>query len=110
MNWEAISAIGEITDALAVVLTLGYFGIQARAATEAAADTNRLHLSNGVREIMLASTANTEIRQALEKGLGTSPYMTCFLKSLVFLKMKLSSCTGQCLHGSGYTGGSMHLL
>ena len=45
MNWEAISAIGEITGALAVVLTLGYFGIQVRAAREAAADTNRLHRS-----------------------------------------------------------------
>ena len=55
MNWDAIGAIGEITGALAVVLTLGYFGIQIRAAREAAADTNRLHHSNGVREIMLAS-------------------------------------------------------
>ena len=65
MNWDAIGAIGEITGALAVVLTLGYFGIQIRAAREAAADTNRFHRSNGVREIMLASIANTEIRQAL---------------------------------------------
>ena len=55
MNWEAISAIGEITGALAVVITLGCFGIQIRAAKEAAADTNRLQRSNGVREIMLAS-------------------------------------------------------
>lgn len=55
MNWETMSAIGEITGALAVVLTLGYFGIQVRAAKEAAADTNRLHRSNGVREIMLGS-------------------------------------------------------
>ena len=55
MNWDAIGAVGEITGALAVVLTLGYFGIQIRAAREAAADTNRLHRSNGVREIMLAS-------------------------------------------------------
>ena len=28
MNWDAIGAIGEITGAIAVVLTLGYFGIQ----------------------------------------------------------------------------------
>ena len=55
MNWDAIGAIGEITGAIAVVLTLGYFGLQIRAAREAAADTNRLHRSNGVREIMLAS-------------------------------------------------------
>ena len=82
MNWEAISAIGEITGALAVVLTLGYFGIQVRATREAAADTNRLHRSNGVREIILASIANTEIRQALEKGLGTSPLYDMFSKEL----------------------------
>ena len=47
MNSEAISAIGEITGALAVVLTLGYFGIQVRAAKEAAADTNRLQRCKG---------------------------------------------------------------
>ena len=82
MNWDAIGAIGEIIGALAVVLTLGYFGIQIRAAREAAADTNRLHRSNGVREIMLASIANTEIRQALEKGLGTSPLHDMFSKEL----------------------------
>ena len=82
MNWEAISAIGEITGALAIELTLGYFGIQVRAANEAAADTNRLHRFNGVRDIMLASIANTEIRQALEKGLGTSPLHDMFSKEL----------------------------
>ena len=82
MNWEAISAIGEITGALAVVLSLGYFGTQVRAAREAAADTNRLHRSNGVREIMLASIANPEIRQALEKGLGTSSLHDMFSKEL----------------------------
>ena len=47
MNWDAIGAIGEITGALAVVLTLGYFGIQIRAAREAAADTNRLQRCKG---------------------------------------------------------------
>ena len=55
MDYDAVSAVGEISGALAIVLTLGYFGIQVRAAREAAADTNRLHRSNGVREIMLAS-------------------------------------------------------
>ena len=55
MDYDAVSAVGEISGALAIVLTLGYFGIQVRAAREAAADTNRLQRSNGVREIMLAS-------------------------------------------------------
>ena len=82
MNWEAISAIGEIAGALAVVITLGYFGIQVRAARETAADTNRLHRSNGFRDIMLASIANTEIRQALEEGLGTGPLHDMFSNEL----------------------------
>ena len=68
MDYDAVSAVGEISGALAIVLTLGYFGIQVRAAREAAADTNRLHRSNGVRDIMLASIANSEIRQALKRS------------------------------------------
>ncbi len=96
MNWEAISAIGQITSALAVVLTLGYLGIQVRATREVAADTNRLHRSNGVRDIMLASISNTEIRQALEKGLEQALYTRCFLKSLEYPQMKPLSCIGQC--------------
>ena len=51
-------------------------------AREEAADTNRLHRSNGAREIMLASIANTEIRRALEKGLGTSVLHDMFSKEL----------------------------
>ena len=30
MNWEALGAIGEIVGAVAVVLTLGYPGVQMR--------------------------------------------------------------------------------
>ena len=52
MNWEAIGAIGEIVGALAVVLTLGYLANQVRHAKEAAADTNRLERSKGVRDMM----------------------------------------------------------
>ena len=36
MNWEAISAIGEIVGAAAVVLTLGYLAIQIRQSTKLA--------------------------------------------------------------------------
>ena len=57
MNWEAIGALGEIVGALAVVLTLAYLAIQVRHAKEAAADTNRLERSKGVRDMMLAYAA-----------------------------------------------------
>ena len=49
MDWEAISAIGEILGAAAVVLTLGYVAIQVRHAKNATADQNRLERARGVR-------------------------------------------------------------
>ena len=58
---------------------------------------------------MFASIANTEIRQVLEKGLGTSPLHDMFSKELGISKDEAFICTGQCLCGSGYTGDSMHL-
>ncbi|MGE4629445.1 MAG: hypothetical protein AAEC86_03265 [Pseudohongiellaceae bacterium] len=74
MNWEAIGAIGEIVGALAVVLTLGYLANQVRHAKEAAADTNRLERSKGVRDMMLASASNSDLRENLTKGLLLSDY------------------------------------
>ena len=70
MNWEAISAIGEITGAIAVIITVGYFALQTKAAREASADANRLERSNGVREIMLATISSKDVREALDKGMG----------------------------------------
>ena len=74
MNWEAIGALGEIVGALAVVLTLAYLAIQVRRAKEAAADTNRLERSKGVRDMMLASAADSGLRENLTKGLQLSDY------------------------------------
>ena len=74
MNWEAIGALGEIVGALAVVLTLAYLAIQVRHAKEEAADTNRLERSKGVRDMMLASAADSGLRENLTKGLQLSDY------------------------------------
>ena len=70
MNWEAIGAIGEIVGALAVGLTLAFLAIQVRHAKEAAADTNRLERSQGVRDIMLATSVDSDFREIVSKGLG----------------------------------------
>ena len=72
MNWEAISAIGENTGAIAVIITVGYFALQTKAAREASADANRLECSNGVREIMLATISSKDVREALDKGMGSA--------------------------------------
>lgn len=74
MNWEAIGALGEIVGALAVVLTLAYLAIQVRHAKAAATDTNRLERSKGVRDMMLASAADSGLRENLTKGLQLSDY------------------------------------
>ena len=74
MNWEAIGAIGEITGAIAVVITLIYLASQVRHAKNAAADTNRLERSRGVREMFLESATNKEFRDTLTKGFMTTQY------------------------------------
>ena len=72
MNWDAISALGELTGAIAVVITLGYLALQTKAAREASGDANRLERSNGVREIMLATISSRDVREALDKGMGSA--------------------------------------
>ena len=44
MNWDAISALGELTGAIAVVITLGYLALQTKAAREIASICSELGL------------------------------------------------------------------
>ena len=74
MNWEAIAAVGEIVSAMVVALPLGYFAIQLRAAKAAAADINRLERAKGVREMMLATSLNNDLRETVTKGLKLESY------------------------------------
>ena len=63
MNQEAIGAIGEILDAIAVVLTLVYLATQVRYAKEAASDNNRIARAAGIREMLLAQATNSELKE-----------------------------------------------
>ncbi|MAX07914.1 hypothetical protein OAL54_01495 [Gammaproteobacteria bacterium] len=74
MNWEAVGAIGDFVGALAVIITLAYLAIQVRHARDAAADTNRLERSKGVRDIMLATALDRNFVETLTKGLKLSDY------------------------------------
>jgi hypothetical protein len=76
MNWEAIGAIGEILGALVVVITLVYLASQVRHAKDASADTNRLERSKGVRDMLMASTLNSDLSKAMAKGLKAQDYYT----------------------------------
>jgi hypothetical protein len=73
MNWEALSAIGQLVSALGVVVTLAYLARQIHVANVAAADANRLQRAAGVREISLAMAANEPLQSAWDKAMGGNP-------------------------------------
>ena len=74
MNWEAISGVGEIVGALAVVITLVYLSLQVRDAKRATADQSRIYRATAVREMILESCTNDELRMAQIKSWGLVPY------------------------------------
>ena len=74
MNWEAISAIGQLVGAGAVVATLIYLAVQVRHAKLAAADNNRLVRAQGVREYFLQATTCSEMRAANNKAWGMETF------------------------------------
>ncbi len=74
MNWDAIGAIGEIVGALAVVLTLVYLAYQVRYAKTATLDQNRLTRATAIREIILATATNDDLRLSQMKNWGLENY------------------------------------
>ena len=74
MNWEAISSIGEMVGALAVVVTLGYLAEQVKHAKAATADNSRLIRANGVREMCLEMCRNDALRMTQTKNWGFGVY------------------------------------
>ena len=74
MNWEAIGAIGEIVGAAAVIITLIYLASQVRTARKATLDQNRLTRSAAIREIILSTANNDNLRAAQMHNWGLSDY------------------------------------
>jgi len=74
MNWEAISATGEIVSALAVVITLAYLAVQVRDAKRATADQSRIYRATAVIEMIRESCTSDELRMAQVKSWGLMPY------------------------------------
>jgi hypothetical protein len=68
VNWDAISAIGQLAGAIAVVVTVGYLAVQIRIARLAASDANRLQRGAGVREMIFNVLNNEQLRRATEKS------------------------------------------
>ncbi len=63
INWNAISAIGQVISGVAVAMTLIYLTAQVRYAKIAASDANRLARSNGVVNFFLTAAHNPEFRR-----------------------------------------------
>jgi hypothetical protein len=78
MDWEAIGSIGEITGALAVVVTLAYLALQVRVSRSVAADANRLTRVNGFREYALSATSNEKLLASMSKAYGLSDYYSAY--------------------------------
>ncbi len=68
VNWDVMSAIGQLAGAIAVVVTVGYLAVQIRVARLAASDANRLQRGAGVREMIFNVLNNEQLRRATDKS------------------------------------------
>ena len=67
MNWEAISAIGQVVGAFAVVVSLLYLALQIRSQNKEARIAAMHDISAGYRD-MLATIAGREFMEVLDKA------------------------------------------
>ncbi len=74
MNWEAIGAIGELLGASAVVITLVYLAMQVKHAKAATAGQSRLYRATAVREIVLKTIEDDDLRTLQTLDWGLEPY------------------------------------
>jgi hypothetical protein len=69
MNWDAVGAIGEIVGALAVVVTLGYLGIQTRHVHRTARSDARQRILDEWSDALSNFVGSEENRTVLARGL-----------------------------------------
>jgi hypothetical protein len=69
MNWDAVGAIGEIVGALAVVLTLGYLGVQTRHVHRTARSDARQRILDEWSDALSDFVDSEENRTVLVRGL-----------------------------------------
>jgi hypothetical protein len=72
MNWEAISAVGEIGGALAVIVTLGYLAAQIRQNTHSVVTSVYESALAGFNDILKDVAANGELASIVRRG-GLDP-------------------------------------
>ena len=82
MNWDAAGALGEIVGALAVIITLIYLASQVRYARNATLDQNRLSRATAIRDVILSTAENDQLRVDLMKNWGLENYYTSLADEL----------------------------
>lgn len=68
MNWEAISAIGQLIGAIAVIITLIYLSIQMKQNTEAVATSTYESTMTGFNDINVVVASTPELASILNRG------------------------------------------
>jgi hypothetical protein len=68
MNWEAISAIGQIVGALAVLITLIYLAVQLKQNTAAVATSTYESTMTGFNDINVVVASEPELASLLDRG------------------------------------------
>ena len=68
MNWEAISAIGQIVGALAVLITLIYLAVQLRQNTAAVATSTYESTMTGFNDINVVVASHPALASVLDRG------------------------------------------
>ena len=96
MNWDAISAMGEIVGAAAVVATLVYLAIQVRSAKNVAADVNRLSRAVGVRETIRHTIDDSELSDAWIRAAGMVDNIQAVADRLGLSHREAQKVTFQC--------------
>jgi hypothetical protein len=74
MNWQVASAVAEVVGALVVIVTLVYLAVQVRDAKRATADQSRIYRATAVREMIIASCTDDDLRMAQIQSWGLEAY------------------------------------
>jgi hypothetical protein len=76
MNWEAISAIGQIVGALAVLITLIYLAVQLKQNTAAVATSTYESTMTGFNDINVVVASVPELASLLDRGCQNTGTLT----------------------------------
>jgi hypothetical protein len=73
VNWDAVSAVGQVLGSVAVLITLAYLAIQVRQARQQMARAALASRLEGTRELWLSQAMNPALAEAMAKHARAQP-------------------------------------